>query len=177
MFLVHRTAADGIRLAAPARQQIWSIDKDQPVEDARMMEERIAGYNAPRRFYMLLLCMFAAVAVALAAVGIYGVISYSVSQRYHEIGIRMALGAQQADVLKLVAAKGFVLTLIGEGIGIFGALWLTRFLTNLLYGVRVTDFATYAVVSTALAVVALLASYIPARRATKVDPMATLRHG
>jgi ABC-type antimicrobial peptide transport system permease subunit len=89
----------------------------------------------------------------------------------------MALGAQQADVLKLVAAKGFVLTLIGEGIGIFGALWLTRFLTNLLYGVRVTDFATYAVVSTALAVVALLASYIPARRATKVDPMATLRHG
>ncbi|MGD0663332.1 MAG: ABC transporter permease [Syntrophorhabdales bacterium] len=177
MFLVLRTAGDGIRLAAPARQQIWSIDKDQPVEDARMMEERIAGYNAPRRFYMLLLCMFAAVAVALAAVGIYGVISYSVSQRYHEIGIRMALGAQQADVLKLVAAKGFVLTLIGEGIGIFGALWLTRFLTNLLYGVRVTDFATYAVVSTALAVVALLASYIPARRATKVDPMATLRHG
>jgi putative ABC transport system permease protein len=176
MFLVLRTARDAIRLAPAIRQQVWSIDKEQPVEDVRMMEERIAGYAAPRRFYTLLLGVFAALAVALAAVGIYGVISYSVSQRHHELGIRMALGAQRADVLKFVVGKGMVLTLSGVGIGVLGAFWLTRFLSNLLYGVRPTDFGTYVVVSGVLAGVALLATYVPARRAARVDPMEALRY-
>jgi putative ABC transport system permease protein len=176
MFLVLRTSGDGTRLAPAVRQQVWSIDKDQPVEDVRMMEERIAGYAAARRFYTLLLGIFAALAVALAGVGIYGVISYSVSQRHHEIGIRMALGADRTDILNLVVGQGFKLTLIGVVVGVAGALALARFLSGLLYGVKPTDPLTFVLVSLILTAMALLASYIPARRATKVDPMVALRY-
>jgi len=176
MFLVLRTSGDPTRLAPAVRQQIWSIDKDQPVEDVRPMEKRIAGYAAERRFYTLLLGVFAALAVALAGVGTYGVISYSVSQRHHELGIRMALGAQRADILNLVVGQGFKLTLIGVAVGVAGALALRRFLSGLLYGVKPTDPLTFIAVSLILTAVALLASYIPARRATKVDPMVALRY-
>ena len=176
MFLVLRTSGNGTRLAAAVRRQIWSIDKDQPVEDVRMMEERIAGYAAARRFYTLLLGIFAGLAVVLAGVGIYGVISYSVSQRRHELGIRMALGAQRTDILNLVVGRGFKLTLIGVVVGMAGALALGRFLSGLLYGVKPTDPLTFVLVSLVLTAIALLASYVPARRATKVDPMVALRY-
>jgi putative ABC transport system permease protein len=176
MFLVLRTPGDGTRLAPAIRQQIWSIDKAQPVEDVRMMEERIAGYAAARRFYTLLLGIFAALAVALAGVGIYGVTSYSISQRQHEIGIRMPFGAGRIDILNLVVGQGFKLTLIGVVVGVAGALALRRFMSGLLYGVKPTDPLTFVLVSLILTAIALLASYIPARRATKVDPMVALRY-
>jgi len=177
MFLVLRASGDPTRLAPAVRQQIWSIDKDQPVEDVRTMEDRIAGYAAGRRFYTLLLGIFSALAVALAGVGIYGVISYSVSERRHELGIRMALGAQRTDILNLVVGQGFKLTLVGVIVGVAGAFTLGRFLSGLLYGVKPSDPLTFVAVALILTAVALLASYVPARRATKVDPMVALRHG
>ena len=176
MFLVLRTSGDATHLAPAVRQRIWSIDKDQPVEDVRTMEDRIAGYAGAQRFYTLLLGIFAVLAAALAGVGIYGVISYSVSRRHHEIGIRMALGADKTDILNLIVSHGFRLTLTGVALGILGALALTRFLVSLLYGVRPTDPLTFVVVSLILVAIALLACYIPARRATKVDPMVALRY-
>jgi putative ABC transport system permease protein len=176
MFLVLRSSDDPTHLAPAVRRRIWSIDKDQPVDDVRTMEDRIAGYAAAQRFYTLLLGIFAVLAVALAGVGIFGVISYSVSRRHHEIGIRMALGADKADILNLIVSQGFRMILTGVALGILGALALARFLVSLLYGVRPTDLLTFVVVSLILIAVGLLASYIPARRATKVDPMVALRY-
>jgi putative ABC transport system permease protein len=131
---------------------------------------------AKQRFNMTVLGIFAAVALLLAAIGIYGVISYSVAQRTHEIGIRMALGAQSEHVLKMVVREGLVLALIGVAIGITAAYALTRFMSSLLFGVGVTDLSTFVAVAIALTGVAILASYIPARRASKVDPMVALRY-
>jgi putative ABC transport system permease protein len=173
--LVVRTAVDPASLTTAVRRQIWHVDKDQPVYNVRTMEDVISSSLAPRHFDMLLLGIFAAIALILASVGIYGVVSYSVSQRTHEIGIRIALGAQKSDVLRLVVAQGLTLAAIGAGIGIVGALGLTRFLSTLLYGVRATDPLTFAVVSAILGGVALFACYLPARRAAKVDPMVALR--
>jgi len=140
------------------------------------MDEVIAGLEAPRRFQMMLLGLFALLALVLAAVGIYGVISYSCSQRVHEFGIRLALGAERRDLLRMVIRQGAKLGLVGVCVGIGGALVLTRFLSSMLYGVKPTDPFTLLGVSLILAAVALLASYIPARRATKVDPMVALRY-
>ena len=131
---------------------------------------------APWRFSMLLLGVFAALALVLAAVGIYGVISYSVSQRTHEIGIRMALGAQTRDVLKQVVGKGMTLISIGVGLGLAAAVGLTHLISTMLYAVSPTDVTTFVVISLALAGVALAACFVPARRATKVDPLIALRH-
>ena len=147
-----------------------------PVSDLHPIQEVLTDSIARQRFNMLLLGNFAAVAPLLAAVGIYGVISYSVGQRSHEIGIRMALGARREEVLKLVVGQGLKLTLIGVAIGIAGALALTRLLSSLLYGVKPTDPPTFIAVSLILTALALAACYIPARRAMKVDPMVALRY-
>jgi putative ABC transport system permease protein len=140
------------------------------------MEQYLSAAISQNRFNMFLLGIFAAVALILAAVGIYGVMSYSASQRTHEIGIRMALGANKNDVLKLFVGQGMFLSLIGVTIGLGGAFLLTRLMSSLLYGVSATDPMTFVLIPMLLCGVALLASYIPARRATRVDPMVALRH-
>ncbi len=144
--------------------------------DARTMESLLASSIARARFIALLLAIFASVALALSAVGIYGVISYLVAQRSHEIGVRMALGARTADVVRLVLRKGMMLALVGVALGLTGALALTRVMTTLLFGVTPTDAVTFGGVSALLLIIALLACYIPARRATKVDPLVALRY-
>ncbi|MBO0724571.1 MAG: ABC transporter permease [Blastocatellia bacterium] len=171
-----RAVGDSLNLAAAVRRQALAIDPDQPVFSMRTMERRLAESIAPRRFQMTLFGVFAAVALALAAVGIYGVIAHSVSLRTHEIGIRMALGAKPRDVLRMVVAQGMRLALIGLAIGLTGAFALTRVMASLLFSVSPTDPATFASVSALLAMIAFLATYLPARRATKVDPMIALRH-
>jgi putative ABC transport system permease protein len=176
MTLVLRTANTPRALVRPVRGAIAGIDKNQPLSEATTMDEVLAGSVAPRRFQMLLLGLFAMLALVLAAVGIYGVVSYSCSQRVHEFGIRMALGAERGDLLGMVIRQGAKLALIGVCVGLGGALLLTRFLSSMLYAVKPTDPLTLAGVSLILAAVALLASYIPARRATKVDPMVALRY-
>jgi putative ABC transport system permease protein len=174
--LVMRTTSDPLRLAAAVRSAVWAVDKDQPIESVTTMKQFISDTLKERRFYLLLLGIFGAVALILATVGIYGVISYSVARRTHEIGVRMALGATRRDVLKLVVGQGMALLLIGVMIGVAGAIGLTRFLISMLYEVRPADPLTFAGVSLLLAAVGLLACYIPARRATKVDPTVALRY-
>ena len=143
--------------------------------DIKTVEQFISESSFRRRFDTVLLGIFAALALLMSGVGIFGVISYSISQRKHEIGVRMALGAKPRDVLRLVVRQGMILTLIGVLAGLAGAVAVTRVLSSLLYGVRPTDPLTYAGVSLLLASVAFLASYVPARRATKVDPFVALR--
>jgi putative ABC transport system permease protein len=174
--LVVKTDVDPSSLAATVRKTVWEIDKDQPVSDIRTMEEILAASIARQRFSMLLLAIFAGVAMVLAGVGIYGVMSYSVAQRTHEIGIRMALGAQTGAVLKLAVGYGMRLVIIGIVIGLVAAFALTRLMSTLLFGVTATDPTTFTVISLLLAGVAAIASYIPARRATKVDPIIALRY-
>jgi putative ABC transport system permease protein len=176
MVLVARTKIEPGALAASIREQVWSIDKDQPVFDVRTMQEVRALSVALYSFSSSLLGVFAGVALLLSAIGIYGVMSYAVTQRTHEIGIRMALGARVIDVLKLVVKNGMTLAVIGIVLGLGGAWGITRFLGNLLVGVTPTDALTLTLVSLLLFVVALLASFIPARRATKVDPLVALRY-
>ena len=174
--LVVRTDVEPASLTATVRKAIWEIDKDQPVSDIRTMDEILAESIARQRFSMLLLGVFAGVALLLAAVGIYGVMSYSVAQQTHEIGIRMALGASTGAVLKMAVGYGLKLVVAGVVIGLIAAFALTRLMSTLLFGVTPTDPATFAVISLLLVVVAAVASYIPARRATKVDPLIALRY-
>jgi putative ABC transport system permease protein len=174
--LVVKTDVEPLSLAAAVRQTIWDIDKDQPVSNIRTMDQIASESTARQRFSMLLFSIFASVALLLAAVGIYGVMSYSVAQRRGEFGIRMALGAQKRDVLKLTIGKGLKLVLLGVVFGLAGAFALTRLMKSLLFGVGATDAPTFAAISLVLVGVALLASYIPARRATKVDPIEALRY-
>jgi len=174
--LVVKTDVDPKSLASAVRKAVWEIDKDQPVSNIRTMEEILGASIARERFSMLLLAIFASVALVLAAVGIYGVMSYSVAQRTHEIGIRMALGAQTSAVLKLAVGYGFKLVVIGIAIGLIAALALTRVMSTLLFGVTPTDPMTFTLISLLLVAVAAIASYIPARRATRVNPIIALRY-
>jgi putative ABC transport system permease protein len=176
MNLVVHTASDPASMVSAIRNQVLSIDKDQPVSDVMTMEQRLAKSVASRRFVMLLLGAFSALAVGLAAVGIYGVMAYLVVQRTQEIGVRLALGAQKRDVFKLIVGKGMVLAVIGTAIGLVASLALTRLMRSLLFGVTPTDWLTFVIVSVVLLTVALLACYIPARRATKLDPLIALRY-
>ena len=176
MTLVVRTSvADPLSLSGTVRSSIQTLDNNQPVYDVYTLRQIVGDSMAQRRFSMLLMGLFAAVALALAAVGIYGVVSYSVVQRTHEIGIRIALGAQTSDVLKLVIGQGMTLILIGVAIGLAAALALTRFLETLLFGISATDWVTFTEIAALLTAVALLACYLPAHRASKVDPMIALR--
>jgi putative ABC transport system permease protein len=172
-----RTAGDPSNFVHAVRGEVQALDPNLALYSVATMEQLIAERPATflRRYPALLLGLFAALAMILAAVGIYGVISYSVKQRTHEIGIRMALGAERRDVLKLIVGQGIVLTLCGVAGGLMAALVLTRMMQGLLFNVNANDPLTFITVSALIAVVALLACYIPARRATKVDPMIALR--
>ena len=174
--LVVRTDFDPAALAPAIRGAIHSLDANIPLSEIQTMDHVVAEANDQSRFYLVLLGAFATVALVLAGVGIYGVMSYSVSRRTHEIGIRMALGAQGRDVLKLVVFQGIVQALAGVAVGLAGALALSRLMAGLLYGTEPTDPATFAAVVLVLSAVAVAASYIPARRATRVDPMVALRY-
>ena len=171
-----RTSVDPASLERPASQAVHTIDRNLPIERIQPMARYLRDSLAQRRFTTLLVGLFGVVALVLAAIGIYGVTSYSASQRTHEIGIRMALGAKRGDVLRAVAAQGIATAGAGIILGVAGALAASRALSSLLFGIRPADPGTFVVVCLILATVALLASYIPARRATKLDPMVALRH-
>jgi putative ABC transport system permease protein len=173
--LVVRTSGEPTAVAGSVREAIRSVDKTVPNYNLKTMNDVVSASVAPRRVPMLLFSVFAAVAMLLAMLGIYGVTSYYVTQRTHEIGVRMALGAQIADVLKLVLKRGMLLALIGIGIGAAGAIALTRYMTTLLFGVKPIDVVTFVAVAAVLAVVVLLACLVPARRAAKIDPLEALR--
>jgi putative ABC transport system permease protein len=177
MSLVMRTqSGDPMKLAGAIRAGLAAIDRNQPIHSFKTLEATVSQLVAPQRFTALLLAGFAALAAVLAAVGIYGVMSYSVTQRTREIGVRMALGAQPRSVLRLVVVKGMILALAGVAIGLAGSYWLTRLMRTLLFQVQPTDAMTFATVAAALSVIALIACYIPARRATNVDPLMALRY-
>ena len=174
-WLVVRTRGDAAALTSAIRQAIWSVDKDQPIVRVATMDDLLARSAAERRFVLILFEAFGLVGLALAAIGIYGVLSGSVTERTQEIGVRLALGAQTTAVLKLILWQGMKLIVTGIGLGLLVAVALTRLLHNLLFGVSATDPLTFAAIALLLLLVALFACWIPARRATKVDPMTALR--
>lgn len=176
MNLVIRTQGDPASLSAAVRKEVQAIDPDQPVAAVRTMDELVDRSVGASRYRTTLLGLLALVALVLASTGIYGVVSYSVAQRTHEIGVRMALGARRIDVLKLIVRQGMTLVVIGVAVGLAGAIALTRVMASLLFGVTAKDPMTFTVVGLLLATVALVACYVPARRATKVDPLVALRY-
>jgi putative ABC transport system permease protein len=176
MTLMIRTTSDPFNVARALRSEVLAIDKNQPIHDVKTLAQRVDEAVAVSRSLMILFSAFALLALVLGAVGIYGIVSYSVTQRTHEIGIRMALGARTGNVLSLIMKSGFVLVFTGIVIGVGGALMLTRFLTTLLFGVTPTDRVTFVVVSLIFFVIATVASLIPALRATRVDPLVALRY-
>jgi putative ABC transport system permease protein len=177
MYVVLRAqGGDPRALAGQVRQQMNEVDSSLPLADVRLMEDVLSRAQARPRFLTLLLTLFSVVALAIATVGIYGVVSYSVARRTKEFGLRIVLGAQTGDVLGLVMKQGAGMILIGVACGLVLALFFTRLMASLLFGVTPTDLATFASVTAVLFGVALAACYIPARRATKVDPIQTLRY-
>jgi putative ABC transport system permease protein len=176
MYVAIRTSTDPESLVSAVRAQVLALDPDQPIYQVKTMDQLFATSVSQRRLNMFLFAGFSAVALILAAVGIYGVLSYSVTQRTHEIGIRMALGAKQASVLSLVVRQGMTLVGVGLAAGVGAAIALTRLMQSLLFEVSPTDPITLATMSLTLAAVALFACLIPARRAARVDPMVALRY-
>jgi putative ABC transport system permease protein len=174
--LAIRTQGDPLSVVGSVRKEVQTLDRDQPIAEVRTMNDWVATSVATPRYRTTLLALFAALAMILAATGIYGVMSYSVAQRTHEIGVRMALGARQLDVLSMVVRQGMVLTLVGVALGLAGAFALTRVMSSLLFGVTEKDPVTFGVVAALLIAVAFLACFVPARRATKVDPLVALRY-
>jgi putative ABC transport system permease protein len=175
MFVVVKTEGDPMGVVGAVREVVLGLDEGQPIYDIKTLSERLGYTLAGQRFNTLLLAIFSGLAVALAVIGLYGVLSYAVAQRTHEIGIRLALGAEAGDVVRLIVRQGMKLVLIGIAIGLAGALTLTRLMESMLFGATATDALSFVLVSMLLAVVTMLACYIPARRATKVDPIAALR--
>jgi ABC-type antimicrobial peptide transport system permease subunit len=173
---VVKTTGDPMRLAPLIRDQVAQLEKDQVIKTIAPLEAMFSQTLAPRRFVMILLGLFAGIALALATIGVYGLLQYSTTQQTHDIGIRMALGAGRVDILRAVLGQGLKLTLIGVVTGVAGAVALTRVLSSLLYDVTPTDPLTLVLVSCVLTAIALLASYIPARRAARIDPMVALRY-
>ncbi|MGE5569515.1 MAG: ABC transporter permease [Rhodospirillales bacterium] len=176
MSFVVRSAGNPAGLISAVKKAVWSVDRDQPVYNIKTMDDLLSDSASAARFTLVLLGVFAALALTLAAVGIYGVMSYTVNQRKHEIGIRIALGAQRGHVLRLVVGQAMALALAGVAAGLVIALAVTRLLATLLYGVSATDVPTFAIVAVTLSAVALAASYIPARRATRIEPLIALRY-
>ena len=176
MFLVVRTSTEPAQLTGTIMKEIQALDHELPAFEFKTMDQRLTASLARRRLATILLSVFAAVALLLAVIGIYGVMAYAVNQRTHEIGIRMALGAQPANILRMVIRQSIVLITFGIAIGLAGAYALTRFMSSLLYGVSATDAGTFIILPLLLGSIALLASYLPARRASKVDPMIALRY-
>jgi putative ABC transport system permease protein len=174
--LMLRTAQDPTALISAVRQRIHELDPDQPILRIATVDARVAESLKPQRFSTLLMSLFAALALTLGVIGLYGVLAYTVVQRTHEIGIRLALGAQPGNIVALVMRQGLSLTLLGLALGLAGAAALTRLLERLLHGVSATDAPTFIAIALLLSVVAVLACYLPARRATKVDPMIALHH-
>jgi putative ABC transport system permease protein len=175
MSFVIRSTNDPASLASAVRAAVAAVDKEQPISNLKTMDQVISEVMVQPQFNTLMLGIFSGIAMLLALAGIYGVMAYSVAQRAHEIGIRMALGARPRDVLKMIVVQGARLTAAGIIIGVWGALAATRGLSSLLFGVSPTDPLTFTAIALLLAIVSLIASYIPARRATKVDPMVALR--
>jgi len=176
MTVIVKAQSDPTQLISALREQVKAVDPDQPIYNIRTMHEIRAESVASERLNLTLLSIFAGIALVLAVVGIYGVMSYSVTQRTHEIGIRMAIGAQPRDVFRMVIGQGMTLALIGVGIGLIGAFALTRLMASMLFDIAPTDPVTFAVIAVLLTTVALLACFIPGRRATKVDPVISLRY-
>jgi putative ABC transport system permease protein len=174
--LVLRTQGDPIKLAGAVRRELQLLDSSIPISRVRTMDEVLYEAQSRPRFLTLLLGMFSGVALLIATVGIYGVISYTVARRSKEFGLRMALGAQPTNILGLVMKQGFLLTVAGVAVGFGAALGLTRLMASLLFMVEPTDLGTFSSVSALLVAVALFACYLPARRATQVDPMKALRY-
>jgi putative ABC transport system permease protein len=174
-FAVRSAASNPLPLITSVQSAVQSIDPNVALGSPRTMQDIVARSLSKRKFTMTLLTIFAGLAVTLASIGLYGVMSYSVSQRTREIGIRMAVGAQRTDVLKLIVQQGMILTALGVAIGLIASFGLTRLMSTLLYGVSATDAITFIGVSTLLGAVSLLACWVPARRASGVDPVVALR--
>ena len=175
MYVIARTSADPASTVAVARHEVARVDRDQPISDVRTMDERIGRSLSSRRFSMVLLALFAGLALTLAAVGIYGIVAYTVTERTHEIGVRVALGAQRRDVMAMVVGQGMTMTILGTAIGVAASAALSRLMSSLLFGVSAVDPATFVAIPLLLIAVALAACYVPARRAMRVDPLQTLR--
>jgi putative ABC transport system permease protein len=176
MYVTVRTGGDPLSYVAAVRNQVWNLDRDQPVAEIATMEQITSDSISQPRLEAMLLAAFAILALVLASVGIYGLISYSVAQRTQEIGVRMALGASTKQVFQMVLAQGLRLTVTGLVIGLVAAFALTRLMANLLFGVKSTDPSVFAMISLLLMTIAAIASLIPARRAMKIDPMTAMRY-
>jgi putative ABC transport system permease protein len=174
--VVRAQAGDPLDLIPALRRELAALNPSLPIHSFKLLEDSVSEWSAADRFYTFLLATFAALAALLAAIGIYGVMSYAMTQRTHEIGVRMAMGAQSRDVLKLLLKHGMLLALAGVALGLIASFWLARLMTKYLFEVNPTDLPTFVAITFLLAGVALLACYIPARRATKVDPLVALRN-